>query len=54
MTKEQFRALAHLLTEAEVVALGYDKRTLKKFVACGVLVAVKPPGTDRARRRGSS
>ncbi len=49
MTKEQFKALPHLLQEADVVALGYSPRTISKFVDCGVLVRVKPKGTSAAR-----
>lgn len=49
MTKEQFKALPHLLAEGDVVALGYSPSTIRKFVDCGVLVKVKPAGTSAAR-----
>ncbi len=49
MTKEQFKALPHLLREADVVALGYSPRTIRKFVECGVLVRVKPAGISAGR-----
>ncbi len=49
MTKEQFKALPHLLQEKDVVALGFSPSTISKFVECGVLIKVKPPGTSAAR-----
>lgn len=49
MTREQFKALPHLVRETDVKALGYSASTLDKFVSCGVLKKIKPPGTHSAR-----
>ena len=49
MTREQFKGLPYLVQETEVRALGYSWSTVAKFVACGVLVKIKPAGTQAAR-----
>ena len=49
MTREQFRQLPHLLMEHHVVALGYGRATVAKFVDCGVLKRICPKGCGQAR-----
>lgn len=49
MTHAEFRQLPYLLLEHQVALAGYDRRTLAKFVECGVLTKVQPAGSGFAR-----
>ena len=49
MTKAEFQELPGLLMEHQVIALGYSRATLEKFVACRVLQAIQPPGSGQKR-----
>ena len=49
MTREQFKALPHLVREQDVRALGYGRQTVAKFVDCGVLLRMSPAGCGQAR-----
>ncbi len=49
MTREEFKQLPHLVREHDVVAMGYGRNTVHKFVDCGVLVRVCPKGCGQAR-----
>ena len=49
MTRDEFKQLPHLIREPEVVALGFGRRTVLKFVDCGVLARICPAGCGEAR-----
>jgi hypothetical protein len=49
MTKAQFQEWPGLLMAHQVVTVGYGRATLEKFVDCGVLRRIRPPGCDQNR-----
>ena len=49
MTKDDFKKLPYLVLEHQVVAVGYCRSAVAKFVDCGVLTQVKPAGAGLAR-----
>ena len=49
MTRDEFKRLPYLVMEHHVVAAGFGRATVSKFVDCGVLVRICPAGCGQAR-----
>jgi hypothetical protein len=49
MNKAEFAQMPCLLMAHQVETIGYGRATLEKFVDCGVLKRIRPPGCDQNR-----
>lgn len=48
MTRNEFIQQPGLVMEKKVISLGYARATVGKYVDCGVLKRIKPPGCHHA------